>query len=551
MASSLDKIGPPPSSPTIGSLQHLVLRRHRIAFLACCVLLAFTSIYTVFALGFDSPTYKDAAPPGVRPVTVHTGYNGRVRSLIPPKIWQIMLPKGGKTANLYNIDPDQLKETTTWLAKNVDYQYHLVGPRTADEFVETNFASNERLLNAYHNLTNLGMKSDLLRYLILSVEGGVYSDIDTTAIRPVDAWIPRYLRDRIRLVVGIEFDKLDGPNWADIPHDLQFCQWTIAAAPGHPVFTRMVDRILDSLDELSEKHGVPVSEITPGSFEVMNSTGPAAWTDVVFETLQGFNSSLNETKDLSPMDELKVFGDVLVLTIDGFGMGQIHSGSTNDGSIPADALVKHQFWGSWREPEKHDEEQKKEEHKEEDHKEDKEEEHKEEENKEEEHKDEAVEKTSEDTEKEKQEEEARKLAEEAQRMQEAQRLEEEAKKLKDGAEKLAEAAQKQKAEAMKNMEETDQQDQHDHDHHDHSHDDQEHDHDDEQHGAPAEPSPAEEEPDHEDDEHFREEETLVVDTSAPPTAPGSKERAEEKLDPGEVLAVDTGTPPWPGQEWAP
>jgi alpha 1,6-mannosyltransferase len=39
---------------------------------------------------------------------------------------------------------------------------------------------------------------------------------------------------------------------------------------------------------------------------------------------------------------------MLVLTIDGFGMGQPHSNSTNDGSIPAAALVKHLFKGSWR-----------------------------------------------------------------------------------------------------------------------------------------------------------------------------------------------------------
>jgi hypothetical protein len=387
----------------------------------------------------------------------------------------------------------------------------------------------------------MGMKSDLLRYLILSVEGGVYSDIDTVAIRPVDAWIPRYLRDRIRLVVGIEFDKRDGPNWADIPHDLQFCQWTIAAAPGHPVFTRMVERILDSLDDLSEQHGVPVSEITPGSFEVMNSTGPAAWTDVVFETLQGFDSSLNETKDLSFMEKSRVFGDVLVLTIDGFGMGQVHSASTNDGSIPPDALIKHQFWGSWREPAPPEEE---------DHK-------------DEEASSEDDNKGPEDALREQQKEEGQRLAEEAQRMQEAQRLEEEAQRLKEGAEKLAEEAQRQKEEAMKTIGEHDQ---HDHDHtHDHDHD-HEHDHHDES-PAPAqitppvaaevpvaEPStPAQHEPEesHDDDEeHFRAGEVLAVDTSPPPAVPASK-KSEDEFDPDETLLVDTGTPPWPGQEWAP
>lgn len=192
------------------------------------------------------------------------------------------------------------------------------------------------------------MKSDLLRYLLLDIEGGVYTDTDTIALKPIDVWVPAGLRDQVRLVVGIEFDRRDGVAWADIPHWLQFCQWTIAAAPGHAVFPKMVARILQSLKDLSATHGLPVNQLHFTSFEVMNSTGPAAWTDVVFEQLQEHDPTLNTTKDLSFMTGPKLYGDILVLPIDGFGMGQQHSNSTNDGTIPDDALVKHIFHGSWR-----------------------------------------------------------------------------------------------------------------------------------------------------------------------------------------------------------
>jgi alpha 1,6-mannosyltransferase len=183
---------------------------------------------------------------------------------------------------------------------------------------------------------------------LLSVEGGVYTDMDTLAIKRIDEWIPATMRDKVRLVVGIEFDRRDGGGWADIPHWLQFCQWTIAAAPGHPVFPRMVSRVLRSIDELQRAHNSSVQELSLTGFEVMNSTGPAAWTDVVFELLQEHDSRLNNTKDLSFMTEPKLYGDILVLTIDGFGMGQSHSHSTHDGSIPDAALARHFFQGSWR-----------------------------------------------------------------------------------------------------------------------------------------------------------------------------------------------------------
>ncbi|AEO55065.1 glycosyltransferase family 32 protein [Thermothelomyces thermophilus ATCC 42464] len=269
---------------------------------------------------------------------------------IPPKIWQIMLPKSDvKSKEDFIADPKVLSETPSWLALNLDYQYTLVGHKGGEEFVRKHFGHDPRILDAYLHMPNVGMKSDLLRYLLLSAEGGVYTDTDTVALRPIDEWIPPQFRDKAAVVVGIEFDRRDGPAWVDISHWVQFCQWTIAAAPGHPVFDKMIERVLYSLHQLELEHGMPFSELKKlGSFEVMNSTGPAAWTDVVWAQLQEFDSSLTDIRNLSYMDEPRLYGDVVVLPIDGFGMGQPHSESTNDGTIPPDALVRHLFSGSWR-----------------------------------------------------------------------------------------------------------------------------------------------------------------------------------------------------------
>lgn len=217
-----------------------------------------------------------------------------------------------------------------------------------DEFVQRHFGDDPRVVEAYTKMPNVGMKSDLLRYLILEAEGGVYTDTDTVALKPVDNWVPPQYRGKVSVVVGLEFDRRDGPGWADILHWVQFCQWTIAAAPGHPVFRKMVARILQALDDLSAAHQLPVDQLKPSSLEVMNSTGPAAWSEIVFKQLQEFDPSLTDHKNLSYMTEPRLIGDVLVLPIDGFGMGQPHSNSTNDGTTPDAALVKHLFKGSWR-----------------------------------------------------------------------------------------------------------------------------------------------------------------------------------------------------------
>ncbi|KAI8280394.1 hypothetical protein K4K59_008556 [Colletotrichum sp. SAR11_240] len=267
--------------------------------------------------------------------------------IIPPKIWQIMLPKNWKDKYPVN-NPDKLKETASWLAMNTDYAYTLVGGKGGKEFVQRRFGNHSKILQTYNNMPNVGMKSDMLRYLLLDVEGGVYTDTDTLALKPVDTWVPRNMRNATRLIVGIEFDQRDGPAWADIPHPLQFCQWTIAAAPGHPVFKKMTNRVVESVEDLVRQHGVKENQLKPTSFEVMNSTGPAAWTDVVFEHLQTIEPSLTDIRNLSYMTKPTLYGDVLVLPIDGFGMGQLHSDSTHDGTIPDDAFVQHLFGGSWR-----------------------------------------------------------------------------------------------------------------------------------------------------------------------------------------------------------
>src|SRR6478736_5568278 len=126
-----------------------------------------------------------------------------------------------------------------------------MGKKKSDEFVRKYYANEPRVIEVYESLVNTGMKSDLLRYLILNIEGGIYADIDTTALRPLDTWVPSYLRERVRFVAGIEFDRLDGGMWGGMAHDVQFGQWAFAGAPGHTIFRTMIDRAVTGVEELA------------------------------------------------------------------------------------------------------------------------------------------------------------------------------------------------------------------------------------------------------------------------------------------------------------
>lgn len=223
-----------------------------------------------------------------------------------------------------------------------------MGPRRADAFVNKTFAHRPDLVSTYHSLRNTGMKSDWLRYMILWHEGGVYSDSDTVALRPIDTWVPESLRDRVRLVVGFEWDRRGG-GWRGYRYEVQFAQWTFASAPGHPVFERLLNASLGKLEDLRAMHGMAeLPQIKPENKQVLNTTGPWIWTETVFGLMQEQDPSLKSLKELSGMERPRLYGDILLLPIDAFALGRPHSGSTNDGSIPKNALAKHLMDNSWK-----------------------------------------------------------------------------------------------------------------------------------------------------------------------------------------------------------
>jgi alpha 1,6-mannosyltransferase len=261
---------------------------------------------------------------------------------IPPKLWQIFLPPASQI-------PEKLQGfAENWRKKNPHHQYELLDNFAASEYVKERFPRNLEIRTIFSRDGSTAIKSDLLRYLLLYHEGGVYTDMDTVPIRPIDDWIPERFQGRARVVVGIEFDRLDGPNWRGVHRDLQFCQWTIMAAPGHPLFGAMLERSMFYLRELLGSHDMSYfPNLQLSTNDVLTTTGPAAWTDAVFQELKLMDPTIQSLRDISGLKEERLIGDILILPVDGFGAGQRHSGSTR-GRVPKAARAKHRFAGHWK-----------------------------------------------------------------------------------------------------------------------------------------------------------------------------------------------------------
>ena len=174
-------------------------------------------------------------------------------------------------------------------------------------------------------------------------DGGVYSDMDTSCMKPIDEWIPSHFdKESINAVVGVEYDDA---TYKMFVRPVSFCQWTLMAKPGHPVFETVVARVIYHLEYLARIQNTDLAGLKVGKKEVLEATGPGAFTDAVMENLSNTMGRKVEWSEVQGLKEPILFGDVLILPIDGFGSGQkhSHSGDTEYGEV----LAKYHFGRSW------------------------------------------------------------------------------------------------------------------------------------------------------------------------------------------------------------
>ena len=235
----------------------------------------------------------------------------------------------------------------SWSELHPGFVHEVVTDDAAVYLLKHLYASVPEVLEAYTSLPLPVMKADFFRYLILLARGGIYTDIDTTAIRSTTDWIPSEVpRSTFGLVIGIEADP-DREDWRDwYSRRIQFCQWTIQAKPGHPVLREVVANITKETLRM-KKQGILKDKKMDKS--IVEFTGPALWTDTIFTYLNDptyfkMEGSKNITwETFTGMEAAKKVGDVVILPITSFSPG-VQTMGAKDPDDPM-AFVKHDFEG--------------------------------------------------------------------------------------------------------------------------------------------------------------------------------------------------------------
>ncbi|KAK3065624.1 hypothetical protein LTS18_002605, partial [Coniosporium uncinatum] len=159
------------------------------------------------------------------------------QSKFPAYIWQTWkyTPASGEFEENFR-EPE-----ASWTLMHPTFIHEVVTDSVALHLMRHLYASVPEVLEAYNALPLPVMKADFFRYLILLARGGIYSDIDTAALKSATEWVPSEVpRDSYGMVIGVEADP-DRDDWAQwYSRRIQFCQWTIQSKPGHPILRDIV-----------------------------------------------------------------------------------------------------------------------------------------------------------------------------------------------------------------------------------------------------------------------------------------------------------------------
>lgn len=92
----------------------------------------------------------------------------------PKKIWQTS--KNGPAG----LDPEDRHPIQSWVKLNQKHRFEILTAHTAESYVRDTFAHRPDIVEMFTELQDPILRADLIRYLVLLGDGGVYSDIDVS-----------------------------------------------------------------------------------------------------------------------------------------------------------------------------------------------------------------------------------------------------------------------------------------------------------------------------------------------------------------------------------
>ena len=138
--------------------------------------------------------------------------------------------------------PDKYSENiAVWKQTCPDWEFNFYTDVDIASFFSTYFPQY------LHDISQIKLGvilSDIFRYGVLYIFGGLYSDIDTT---PACSLPKDWLNDSLVLGYEHETEKLNKETWYD---SNVICQWSMLAKPRHPLFKEALEKLREKYPDI-------------------------------------------------------------------------------------------------------------------------------------------------------------------------------------------------------------------------------------------------------------------------------------------------------------
>lgn len=151
---------------------------------------------------------------------------------IPHIIHQIWMTGNASTSAEPVLPEKFVDNVKTFLNNNPNWTYYFWTDTSARKLIENR---HKPMLFMYDNAPKLVVKTDILRYVLMYEFGGLYTDLDTINVRPLDIATTKYPC----ILMPIPFEQ--AAIWTFMPYRL--CNGEMLCRPKHPFFKKCIDAL--------------------------------------------------------------------------------------------------------------------------------------------------------------------------------------------------------------------------------------------------------------------------------------------------------------------
>jgi mannosyltransferase OCH1-like enzyme len=180
--------------------------------------------------------------------------------------------------------PDVLRANVSAIREqNPGWEHRLYDDRPAEGFIADHYGAE--MLRDYLSIDRSygAARADLFRYLVIYRLGGVYLDLKSGFLKPIDSVVNQDDSFIISQWRNAEGEPHEGNGLhADLAEVSggEYQQWHVIAAPGHPFLKRVIDHVVAGIRGYRARKG------TVGWKGVLNLTGPVAYTQAIAPILE-------------------------------------------------------------------------------------------------------------------------------------------------------------------------------------------------------------------------------------------------------------------------